>query len=151
MKEIKTIKEGKNFKAISVGALDDIKDYELPLGPGQVLPGKVFCGQAAGAVAGEFSFQYLRPGQDSGFLHSHKTHEELYFILKGQGEYQVDDDIFPVSEGSVIRVSPSGKRALKNSGKEAMVMLCVQYKATAFTAEDSPMQDGVILPDKLAW
>lgn len=28
--------------------------------------------------------------QDSGFLHTYKTHEELYIILKGEGEYQVD-------------------------------------------------------------
>ena len=91
------------------------------------------------------------PGQDSGFLHTHKTHEELYFILKGEGQYQVDEEVFPVREGSVVRVSPNGKRALKNTGNENLTMLCIQYKADSFTEADSPMTDGVILQEKLNW
>ena len=116
MKQIETIKEGKNFKAVSVGKVNEIIEHELPMGPDFTLKGKVFAGQAVGATGSEFSFQTLVPGQDSGFLHTHKTHEELYFILKGEGQYQVDGEIFPVSEGTIIRVSPDGKRALKNTG-----------------------------------
>ena len=86
-----------------------------------------------------------------GFLHTHKTHEELYFILKGEGQYQVDGNIFPVSEGSIVRVSHAGKRALKNTGKDEMLMLCVQYKANSFTKSDDINEDGTILNDKLAW
>ena len=104
--------------------------------------------QTAGS---EFSFQTLVPGQDSGFLHSHKTHEELYFILKGEGEYQVDGEVFPVTEGSIIRVAPEGKRALKNTGNDELLMLCIQYKANSFGEEDAPMNDGVILNDELKW
>ena len=86
-----------------------------------------------------------------GFLHTHKTHEELYIILKGEGQYQVDCEIFPVSEGTIVRVAPDGKRALKNTGTENLTMLCIQYKANAFTEADSPMTDGVILQDELKW
>ena len=89
MKQIETIAEGKNYKAVNVGSWDEVKGYELPMGP-SVLHGKVFVGQAVGATGSELSFQTLVPGQDSGFLHTHKTHEELYIILKGEGEYQVD-------------------------------------------------------------
>ena len=91
------------------------------------------------------------PGQDSGFLHTHKTHEELYFILKGEGEYQVDGEVFPVTEGSIIRVAPEGKRALKNTGKDEMLMLCIQYKANSFAENDAPAGDGVILNEELKW
>ncbi len=80
-----------------------------------------------------------------------QTHDELYIILKGEGQYQVDGEIFPVSEGTIIRVAPDGKRALKNSGSENLTMLCIQYKANAFTEADSPMTDGVILQDALKW
>jgi len=151
MKQIETIKEGKNFKAVSVGKVNEIIEHELPMGPDFTLKGKVFAGQAVGATGSEFSFQTLVPGQDSGFLHTHKTHEELYFILKGEGQYQVDGEIFPVSEGTIIRVSPNGKRALKNTGSENLTMLCIQYKANAFTEADSPMTDGVILQEELKW
>ena len=166
MKQIETIKSGKNYSAVSVGKMNEIIEHELPMGPNVTIQGKVFAGQAVGATGSEFSFQTLVPGQDSGFLHTHKTHEELYFILKGEGQYQVDGEIFPVSEGTmyqvdgeifpvsegtIIRVSPDGKRALKNTGSENLTMLCIQYKANAFTEADSPMTDGTILQEELKW
>ena len=151
MKEIKTIKTGKNFAAVAIGKMSEIIEHELPMGPDFTLKGKVFVGQAVGATGSELSFQTLVPGQDSGFLHTHKTHEELYIILKGEGQYQVDGEIFPVCEGTIIRVSPEGKRALKNTGTENLTMLCSQYKANAFTDADSPMTDGDILQEQLKW
>ena len=151
MKQIEKIAQGANFAAINVGRISEIIEHEFPMGPDFTIQGKVFGGQAVGAAASEFSFQTLVPGQDSGFLHTHKTHEELYFILRGEGQYQVDGEIFPVSEGSVIRVSPNGKRALKNTGSEDLTMLCIQYKATPFTEADRPMTDGIILQEPLNW
>ena len=151
MKKVEIIKQGKNYAAANFGKISEIIEHELPMGPDFTIQGKVFGGQAVGASAGEFSFQTLVPGQDSGFLHTHKTHEELYFILRGEGQYQVDGEIFPVTEGSVIRVSPEGKRALKNTGSENLTMLCIQYKATPFTEDDSPMTDGNILQEPLNW
>ena len=140
MKKIETIKTGKNYAAVSVGKMNEIIEHELPMGPGVTIKGKVFVGQAVDATGSELSFQTLVPGQDSGFLHTHKTHEEL-----------VDGEIFPVSEGTIVRVSPNGKRALKNTGSENLTMLCIQYKANVFTEADSPMTDGVILQDELKW
>ena len=150
MKTVETIQSGKNFTAVNVGKLSEIKDYVLPFGDIEI-PGKVFVGQALQATGSELSFQTLVPGQDSGFLHSHKTHEELYFILRGQGEYQVDGEVFPVTEGSIVRVVPEGKRALKNTGNDEMLMLCIQYKANSFGKDDSPAGDGVILNEELKW
>jgi uncharacterized cupin superfamily protein len=121
------------------------------MGKDFTLKGKVFLSQALGLTGAEMSFQTLVPGQDSGFLHTHKTHEEIYVIISGEGQYQVDGEIFPVSEGSIVRVSPDGKRALKNSGTSNLTMLCIQYKANAFTEKDSPMEDGIILNEKLSW
>ena len=89
MKQIEKIAQGANYAAINVGRISEIIEHELPMGPDFTIQGKVFGGQAVGATASEFSFQTLVPGQDSGFLHTHKTHEELYFILRGEGQYQV--------------------------------------------------------------
>lgn len=109
MKEIKTIASAANFSAISVGALNELGDYVLELGPEVKIPGKVFGGAALGATGSEFSFQVFQPGTESGFLHTHKNHEELYFFLSGKGEFQVDGEVFPIAEGSVVRVNPAGK------------------------------------------
>ena len=150
MRKIETIKTGENYSAVSVGRINEIIEHELPMGP-VTIQGKVFAGQTVGATGSELSFQTLVPGQDSGFLHTHKTHEELYIILKGEGLYQVDGEQFPVSEGTIVRVAPNGKRALKNTGRDNLTMLCIQYKANAFTESDSPMTDGIILQDELKW
>ena len=138
MKQIQTIEKGANFSAANFGNLAGIKDYVLELGPEVKIPGKVFGGQAVGAIGGEFSFQVFAPGQETGFLHTHKNHEELYFFLAGKGEFQVDGDVFPVEEGSV-----------RNNGTEPLVMLCVQYRGNTFTAEDAA--DGNILNEPVKW
>lgn len=149
MKEIQTIEKGANFSAADFGRLADIKDYVLQLGPEVKIPGKVFGGQAVGATGGDFSFQVFAPGQETGFLHTHKNHEELYFFLSGKGEFQVDGDVFPVGEGSVVRVAPAGKRSVRNNGTEPLVMLCVQYRGDTFTEADAA--DGDILAEPVKW
>ena len=149
MKQIETIGKGANYSATDSGRLADIKDYVLELGPEVKIPGKVFGGQAVGATGAEFSFQVFAPGTQTGFLHTHTTHEELYFFLAGKGEMQVDGTIVAVQEGSVVRVAPAGTRSVRNNGTEPLVMLCVQYRADAFTAADAT--DGTLLPDPVQW
>ena len=95
------------------------------------IPGKVFGGTAVKAGGADFSLQVFAPGTEGGFYHTHKEHEELYFFLSGEGEYQVDGTNIPVKEGSVVRVSPAGKRAVRNTGSTPLTMLCVQYVAAA--------------------
>ena len=149
MKEIQKTAEAANFSAINVGKMSEIKDYVLELGPEVKIPGKVFGGAALKATGGEFSFQVFQPGTETGFLHTHKTHEELYFFLGGSGEFQVDGQVFPVSEGSVVRVAPAGKRSVRNNGTAPLVMLCVQYRGNTFAAEDAA--DGNILSEPVKW
>ncbi len=149
MKQVKTVASATNYKAINVGKLNEVSDYVLELGPDVKIPGKVFGGQALGATGGEFSFQVFQPGTETGFLHTHKTHEELYFFLSGEGQFQVDGEIFPVSEGSVVRVAPAGVRSVRNNGSTPLIMLCVQYKGDTFTADDAA--DGVLLNEPVKW
>ncbi len=107
--------------------------------------GKMFLGEELGLTGAEASLQRLAAGEDAPFLHSHKTHEELYVILSGYGEFEVDGEKNEVGEGSIIRVSPAGVRALRNTGTEEMVMMCVQYEARPIT---SFMEDANIIPIK---
>lgn len=149
MKEIQKTAEAANFTAIQLGKMAEIKDYVLELGPDVKIPGKVFGGAALKATGGEFSFQVFQPGTETGFLHTHKTHEELYFFLSGAGEFQVDGQVFPVGEGSVVRVAPAGKRSVRNNGTAPLVMLCVQYRGDTLTAP--AVADGNILNEPVKW
>lgn len=149
MKEAKTIFKTENATAVDFGKLSDLNEYVLELSPEVKIPGKVFGGALVGATGGEFSFQSFAPGTETGFIHTHKNHEELYFFLSGKGEFQVDGQVFPIADGSVVRVAPDGKRSVRNNGTEPLVMLCVQYRGATFTAEDAA--DGVIFNEKVEW
>ena len=149
MKKVEKVASGANFAAVTVGKTEELNQYALPLAPGVEIPGKVFVGGDLQATGAEMSFQQFAPGGSVGFLHTHKTHEELYIIVRGEGEFQVDGKIFAVGEGSVIRVSPDGRRALRNTGAEPMIMICVQYKADSFASSDA--DDGVILDAGVVW
>ena len=143
------IAAGEHFTAVDAGKMAQLGEYRLQLAPGVELPGKVFGGAAVGATGAEFSFQSFAPGTETGFLHTHRTHEELYFFLSGRGEFQVDGECFPVGEGSVVRVAPEGRRSVRNNGSEPLMMLCVQYRGGTFTAEDAT--DGNILQEPVRW
>lgn len=149
MKNIEKIESATNFVAINLGKLNDLGDYMLELSSEVKIPGKVFGGSALQTTGSEFSFQLFQPGTETGFLHTHKTHEELYFFLSGCGEFQVDGQVFPISEGSVIRVAPEGKRSVRNNGTTPLIMLCIQYKSNSFTQEDAT--DGTILSESVKW
>lgn len=149
MKEVKTIINAKNVKAVDFGKFANLNEYTFELAPEVKIPGKVFGGVAVGATGGDFSFQSFAPGTETDFLHTHKTHEELYFFLSGKGEFQVDGEVFAVAEGSVVRVAPEGKRSVRNNGAEPLVMLCVQYRGNTLTADDA--NDADILADKVVW
>ena len=63
---------------------------------------------------------------------------------------QVDGVNIPVKEGSVVRVAPAGKRAVRNTGDLPLVMLCVQYKAAKPGSVNHP-SDGSILNEPVKW
>ena len=149
MKQTQQIAEGTHFSALSTGSFSQLNDYVLPVAPGMEIQGKVFMGQTLQTTGAEISFQSFAPGKETGFLHTHQTHEELYIFVSGKGEFQVDGQVFPVGEGSVVRVAPEGKRSVLNNGTEPLIMICVQYKAQTFTAQDAA--DGQLLQEPVKW
>ena len=103
MKQIEKIAEAENFSAIGLGKLSELNEFVLELNPAVKIPGKVFGGAALQTTGAEFSFQSFAPGTETGFLHTHKTHEELYFFLSGEGKFQVDGKIFPIGTCHALR------------------------------------------------
>ncbi len=115
MSEIKTLNSGDKFAHVSIGSLCGFE-------------GKQFVKEAIGATSCEISFGSLPSGAAVPFFHSHKANEENYIILSGAGKFQVDDNVFDVVEGSVIRVSTNCDRNLKCTSTEAMTYICIQAK-----------------------
>jgi mannose-6-phosphate isomerase-like protein (cupin superfamily) len=142
-KKVKTT-SGKNFTCGEVGSLSELRDYILPI-PDKVVRGKVFLKEPIGFTSMEISFTTIGPGKNTPFVHHHKQDEEAYIFVQGSGRMQVDDDVFDVMEGSVVRVAPDGKRAIGNDSDKPLVYICIQAKAGSL--EQYTTGDGVRDPD----
>ena len=118
MSEINVLNRGAKYAHASVGSL-------------QQFEGKQFVKEATGATSCEISFGTLPSGASVPFFHSHKANEENYVILSGAGRFQVDDEVFDIAEGSVIRVAPGCDRNLRCTSAEPMLYPCIQAKANS--------------------
>ncbi len=150
MKPIENLGEGQNYNAVNIGSFDRLMDYSLiHVKTQQEVRGKVFVKEALKTTGTEISFTALPPRSELPYFHFHHKDEETYIILKGSGFYQVDDDCFPVSEGSVIRVAPQGKRGLCNTSDVEMVYVCIQSKENSL--EEHTADDGVRVVMEPKW
>lgn len=113
MSETKILNSGAKYAHASVGSL---RGFE----------GKQFVKDATDATSCEISFGTLPAGAAVPFFHSHKANEENYIILSGAGKFQVDDEVFDIAEGSVVRVATDCDRNLKCTSAEPMTYICIQ-------------------------
>lgn len=128
---MKTLENGAKFAHVSIG---NLKSFE----------GKQFVKDASGATSCEISFGTLPTGAAVPFFHSHRLNEENYIILSGSGRFQVDDEVFDIAEGSVIRVSTGCDRNLKCTSADPMTYICIQAKEGSlgdFTATDADINE----------
>lgn len=115
MSEIKTLEKGEKFAHATVGSLHTFE-------------GKQFVKDATGATSCEISFGTLPTGASIPFFHSHKGNEENYIVLSGTGKFQVNDSVFDIAEGSVIRVATNCDRNIKCTSGTPLVYICIQAK-----------------------
>lgn len=60
--------------------------------------------------------------------HRHKGIDEVYIILDGVGEIELDGEILPIKEGTLIILPEGIFHRLWNKGKDPLVALCVFQK-----------------------
>lgn len=141
MKKAMIKSEGNNYSAIEIGKLQDLAEYSFPHPKlKQDVRGKLFVGEILKSTGVEISFQIMPAKTDIPFLHSHTNHEEIYIFLKGKGKFQIDNDLFDVQEGSVVRIAPKGKRTWRNNSDDIMILIVIQAKTG--TLEDYNVLDG---------
>lgn len=118
-------------KIVEVGLLDNLVHADN---------GKVFLHDDLGLTSCEISMNAVPEGWKAPFIHSHKQNEEIYIFLKGVGKVMLDGQSFDVKEGSCLRVAPSVKRTLENTGHGELRFLCIQAKEGSL--EQFAMTDG---------
>ncbi len=57
-------------------------------------------------------------------LHKHPVSEELYYIMSGQGQMTLNQEIFAVVKGDVICIAPNSAHQILNTGQEDLIFLC---------------------------
>ena len=65
----------------------------------------------------------LDPGQATE-RHYHGESEEVYFILEGEGEMELDGETARVTVGDAIPIPPGAWHTLRNTGDGALRLLC---------------------------
>ena len=65
----------------------------------------------------------LEPGKKSK-LHKMKT-SEVYYILQGEGNLQIDDESHIVVKDQIIYIPPHSKQCIENTGKDQLKFLCI--------------------------
>ncbi len=122
--------DGPNFTALHCGASSGWSQYASAMPrTGMVAQGKLWVKELLGLTGMEFSLGVLPEGAGVPFVHAHRQNEELYVVLSGTGEFSVDETVIPLGEGTVIRVAPEGRRALRNTGSGELAYLVIQAKA----------------------
>ncbi|MBD2309877.1 cupin domain-containing protein [Chroococcidiopsis sp. FACHB-1243] len=144
------VQQGENFTVANIGKLLQLHRFSFQL-PSRAIEveGKLFIKQILDLTSCEISFNKLPAKVAIPFYHKHKQNEEVYLFLQGKGEFQIDDEIFPISEGTVVRVDPDGERTLRSVSDEDLVYIVIQSRANSY--EGHTILDGVAIDKKVSW
>jgi len=110
---------------------------------------RVMLGEQLGLTGSEISVNCLPAGESIPFVHAHKQNEEVYLFTKGKGLFWLDGEVIPVSEGSVIRVSPVAGRCIKAADDENLSYLCIQAQENSL--RQATRDDGIIVNEQARW
>ncbi len=142
--------EGQNFTAAHLGQWEDLHEYVFQHPRfSKITPGKVFLKDPLNLTAMEISINKFPAGATMPFLHRHTEHEEVYIFVRGKGQFQVDNDVIDVKEGTVIRVSPDGARCWRNNSSEDLYCIVIQAKAGSL--EGDTIADGKGVKQPIVW
>ena len=144
-------KTGDNFAVVDVGNFSELYQYTFRAeGTPLKAKGKVFLKEALGLTSAEISLNKLSPDSSIPFYHKHRLNEEIYLFIGGEGEFQVDGEIFPVAEGTVVKVNPEGERCFRNiSETEDLSWIVIQSRKDSLP--DKTIEDGFKVDKKVSW
>ncbi|MDO3624967.1 cupin domain-containing protein [Mucilaginibacter sp. BT774] len=68
-----------------------------------------------------FRKRVLHPGSAIGY--HLQNEDEIYYVISGTGEIQINGKSFPVKEGDAILTRPGSSHGLKQTGKDDLVII----------------------------
>jgi mannose-6-phosphate isomerase-like protein (cupin superfamily) len=80
----------------------------------------------------QVAFTYRTMPQHSGgkgsYGHRHKTQEEVYFVVSGELQFKLEDDVIDVPAGTVVRIAPGTVRSVWNERPEEAALVIVSTR-----------------------
>jgi mannose-6-phosphate isomerase-like protein (cupin superfamily) len=141
-----------NYEFANIGKLEDLtnKQYILPDSK-KVLDGKIFLNELMKLSGSEISLNSFVPKQFFPFNHKHKKNEELFIILSGIGEFEIDGNKISIKEGSVIKVNPDAVRNICNTSEDTNLLFIVIQTVKDSMNSTKPTQDGIGVSERMQW
>jgi mannose-6-phosphate isomerase-like protein (cupin superfamily) len=142
---------GQNFAVADFGLFSELQRFTFEAPEVSLkFERKVFLKQVLKLTSAEISFTNIPPNGAVPFYHKHRLNEEIYIFVQGKGEFQVDDCVFAVGEGSVVRVDPEGARCMRNMS-DSEDLCCVVIQSRSGSYPDHTIQDGALVEKPVSW
>lgn len=104
---------------------------------------KEFLSRPLGCKGVGVSFIRYKPGEGAAYVHRHRSQEEVFITLKGNGSAILDGKRIAMPEGTVLRVAPAVYRALGNDSKEDVIFMALG----AVPPKNFPLGNRTLLGD----
>ncbi|MEM9540483.1 MAG: cupin domain-containing protein [Cyanobacteria bacterium P01_E01_bin.42] len=143
--------ELENCSFTNVGAFSELDRFVFSTSKQSFqLEGKVFLKEILKLTGAEISLNRFPPKRSIPFYHKHQLNEEIYIFLSGEGEFQIDDRIFPIQEGTILRVDPEGVRCFRNTSEtEELTFITIQVRKDSY--QGSTIEDGIPVEKRVSW
>jgi mannose-6-phosphate isomerase-like protein (cupin superfamily) len=123
----------------SLARLDDVDDVFGGKYPGEM---KMLAGPL-GTEQVAFTYRTMpqHSGGKGGYGHRHKTQEEVYFVVAGELQFKLDDEVVDVPAGTAVRIAPGTVRSVWNERPEEAALIIVS------TRSENPRDDVELVED----
>ena len=78
---------------------------------------------------------HVPPGEDPALGHSHRTIEELYFVVDGEVTVKLGDDVVTLGPRDAVRIPAETPRAVRNDSEAEAAFLMISVKVEDIRAE----------------
>lgn len=145
------VTHGAHFSALDIGGWQALQQAQFVHAAfAKPVPGKFFPADALQSSGAIVSLNVLPPHSSMPFFHRHQQLEELYLFVQGRGQFWLDEQVFEVQAGSLVRVAPAGVRCWRNHSAEPLYFVVLQVVAGSLPGGQT-IEDGVRVDQALEW
>jgi uncharacterized cupin superfamily protein len=84
---------------------------------------------------------HVPPGEDPSLGHSHRTIEEIYFVVDGEVTVKLGDDVVTLGPRDAVRIPARTPRAVRNDSSAEAAFLMISVRVEDIRAESVRYED----------